>query len=36
MRGTANFDTIRYEYFRDPTVALEAFKAKRVPNFSGR
>ena len=25
--GTRNFQTIRYEYFRDPTVALEAFKA---------
>ncbi len=26
-RGTDNFDRIRYEYFRDGTVALEAFKA---------
>ena len=25
--GTNNFDEIRYEYFRDQTVALEAFKA---------
>jgi microcin C transport system substrate-binding protein len=25
--GINNFDTIRYEYFRDSTVALEAFKA---------
>ena len=25
--GRDNFDEIRYEYFRDPTVALEAFKA---------
>ncbi|MBA4790990.1 MAG: ABC transporter substrate-binding protein [Rhizobiales bacterium] len=25
--GTNNFDEIRYEYFRDETVALEAFKA---------
>ncbi len=25
--GTRNFQTIRYEYFRDPTVALEGFKA---------
>jgi microcin C transport system substrate-binding protein len=25
--GRENFDEIRYEYFRDPTVALEAFKA---------
>ncbi len=29
-RGLNNFDTIRYEYFRDPTVALEAFKAGQV------
>ena len=26
-RGTDNFDTIRYEYFRDTDVAFEAFKA---------
>lgn len=26
-RGRFNFDTIRYEYFRDSTVALEAFKS---------
>jgi len=26
-RGRFNFDTIRYEYFRDSNVALEAFKA---------
>jgi microcin C transport system substrate-binding protein len=26
-RGLNNFDTIRYEYFRDTTVAFEAFKA---------
>ena len=25
--GRDNFDEIRYEYFRDPTVALETFKA---------
>jgi microcin C transport system substrate-binding protein len=25
-RGLHNFDTLRYEYFRDATVALEAFK----------
>src|SRR6185369_16635691 len=25
--GMRNFQTVRYEYFRDPTVALEAFKA---------
>ena len=25
--GRDNFDEIRYDYFRDPTVALEAFKA---------
>ena len=27
MRGQYNFDTIRYEYYRDETVAVEAFKA---------
>ncbi|WP_426955859.1 extracellular solute-binding protein [Muricoccus radiodurans] len=27
MRGTANWDLLRYEYYRDATVALEAFKA---------
>ncbi len=26
-RGRNNFDTIRYDYYRDQTVALEAFKA---------
>ena len=26
-RGTNNFDRVRYEYFRDSTVAMEAFKA---------
>ncbi|MFC6672408.1 extracellular solute-binding protein [Marinobacterium aestuariivivens] len=26
-RGRHNFDTIRYDYYRDATVALEAFKA---------
>ncbi len=29
-RGLANFDTIRYEYYRDPSVAMEAFKAGQV------
>ena len=29
-RGTNNFDTVRYEYFRDMTVAMEAFKAGKV------
>ena len=29
-RGTNNFDTIRYEYFRDSTIALEAFKAGQI------
>jgi microcin C transport system substrate-binding protein len=29
-RGRDNFDEIRYEYFRDPTVALEAFKVDHV------
>jgi microcin C transport system substrate-binding protein len=28
--GTNNFEQIRYEYFRDSTVALEAFKADAV------
>jgi microcin C transport system substrate-binding protein len=28
--GRDNFDEIRYEYFRDATVALEAFKADQV------
>lgn len=26
-RGRNNFDRIRYDYYRDPTIALEAFKA---------
>jgi len=29
-RGTNNFERVRYEYFRDSTVAMEAFKAGRV------
>ena len=29
-KGTDNFDVIRYEYFRDTTVAFEAFKAGRT------
>lgn len=29
-RGLNNFDTIRYEYFRDTTVAFEAFKAAQT------
>ena len=28
--GRDNFDEVRYEYFRDPTIALEAFKADHV------
>ncbi len=28
--GTNNFDELRYEYFRDTTVALEAFKADNL------
>jgi microcin C transport system substrate-binding protein len=28
--GRDNFDIMRYEYFRDPTVALEAFKADQA------
>ena len=30
MRGTQNFGAYRYEYFRDNTVALEAFKAGQI------
>ena len=30
MRGLDNFDTRRTEYFRDGTVALEAFKARQI------
>jgi microcin C transport system substrate-binding protein len=29
QRGLSNFDTIRYDYYRDTTVAFEAFKAGR-------
>ena len=29
-RGRSNFDTIRYDYYRDPTIAFEAFKAGSV------
>ena len=29
-RGFANFDTVRIEYFRDPTVAFQAFKAGQI------
>jgi microcin C transport system substrate-binding protein len=29
MRGRNNFDVIRYEYYRDTAVAMEAFKAHR-------
>lgn len=29
-RGTQNFDVMRYEYFRDATVAFEAFKAGQI------
>jgi len=28
--GTRNFQTLRYDYFRDSTVALEAFKADQI------
>ena len=28
--GRDNFDELRYEYFRDPTVAVEAFKADQI------
>ena len=30
MRGLTNFERIRYDYYRDSTVALEAFKAGTV------
>jgi microcin C transport system substrate-binding protein len=30
MKGTQNFDVQRFEYFRDSTVALEAFKAGQI------
>jgi microcin C transport system substrate-binding protein len=30
MRGTNNFDLMRYEYFRDSVVSLEAFKAGQI------
>jgi len=30
MKGTWNFGAYRYEYFRDTTVALEAFKAGQI------
>lgn len=30
QRGSNNFDTWRFEYFRDATVALEAFKAGQI------
>ena len=29
-RGLSNFDVIRYEYYRDPTVQFEAFKAGQI------
>lgn len=29
-KGRDNYDRIRYEYYRDPTVALEAFKAGNI------
>lgn len=29
-RGFHNFDTVRMEYFRDPTVAFQAFKAGQI------
>lgn len=29
-RGLANFDTVKIEYFRDPTVAFQAFKAGQI------
>jgi microcin C transport system substrate-binding protein len=32
-RGTDNYDTIRYEYFRDRTIAREALKAGQIDYF---
>lgn len=29
-RGSSNYDTLRFEYFRDATVAFEAFKAGQI------
>ena len=29
-KGTSNYDEVRIEYFRDPTVALEAFKSGTI------
>ncbi len=29
-RGLSNFDEIRYDYYRDPTVQFEAFKAGKI------
>ena len=29
-RGRSNFDTVRYDYYRDETVAFEAFKAGEI------
>lgn len=29
-KGTGNYDTLRFEYYRDTTVALEAFKAGNI------
>lgn len=29
-RGTQNFDVLRFEYFRDATIAFEAFKAGQI------
>ena len=29
-RGRNNFDIIRYDYYRDDTVAFEAFKAGEI------
>lgn len=33
-KGQDNFDEIRYEYFRDTTVAFEAFKSDRLDFYS--
>lgn len=33
MKGRSNFDELRFEYFRDPTVAFEAFKAGKIDYY---
>ncbi len=33
MKGRWNFDQLRFEYFRDPTIAFEAFKAGKIDYY---